>query len=99
MVNSSKSFKRLSIKDIRSQVGRVCLVRTKVEGCSSDADVCTSWCQKLWIFRNLRCIQTGNGGGGLKQCGILRSIFCDCVGSFTDGHLRPCLPCQNCSKF
>jgi len=67
----------LSIKDVRSQEGggdfsSVNILRTR--GGSSDADVRTFWCKKLWIFRNLWCVPTDKGNRG--------SIFRDFVRTF-----------------
>jgi len=37
---------------------------------SSDADVCTFWCKKLWIFQNLWWVRTEKEGvGWAMQCG------------------------------
>jgi len=39
------------------------ILRTRGEGCSSDAGVCTFWSKKLRTFRNLWCVRTDKGGG------------------------------------
>jgi len=52
---------------------------------SSEEDVRTSRCKKLTFFRNLWCVRTDKGEGGLNQCGQEGGQF------FTFLYGLPCL--------
>jgi len=85
----------LSIKDVRSQ-GRGSVfsadnLQKRGNAGSSDADVCTFWCKKLRIFRNLWFVHTDKGEGDSVRTDSFRTKgvnFCDFVRtSFLDGSL------------